>query len=97
MFAKQINDAILFFGAQSINVKKLKHRFAALTGNDYDTWFLNQQELDAQQQQTQQQTPQGGQAVPGGPNMQPKSMPGQLPGQQGPGQPMAPNSSTYIR
>lgn len=91
LFAKQINDAILFFGAKSINVKKLKHRFSALTGNDYDTWFLDQQELEAKQAQQQNQQPQGGgQAVPGGPNMQPKSMPGTLPGA-----PMAANTSTY--
>ena len=86
LFAKQINDAILFFGIESINVKKLKRRFANLTGNDYDTWFLEQQELDAQQPAIG-----GGQAVPGGPNNQPKSMPGQLPGA-----PMAPNSSAFV-
>lgn len=45
VFAKQIQDAMTFFGPQSLNVKKLKHRFALLTGNDFDTWFLNQQEL----------------------------------------------------
>ena len=94
LFAKQINDAILFFGAQSINVKKLKHRFSALTGNDYDTWFLDQQELEAQQAQQQTQPPVGGgQAVPGGPNMQPKSMPGQLPGNAN--VPMSQNTSTF--
>jgi len=98
LFAKQINDAILFFGAESINVKKLKHKFSALTGNDYDTWFLDQQELEAQQASQQRQNPQGGQAVPGGPNIQPKSMPGNpLPGQAGPGSPQAPNSSVYMR
>ena len=54
--------------------------------------------MDAQQASQQQQTPQGGQAVPGGPNIQPKSMPGNpLPGQAGPGAPQAPNSSVYMR
>ncbi len=92
LFAKQINDAILFFGQESINVKKLKHRFSALTGNDYDTWFLDQQELEAKQAQMQQQGQGqgGGQVVPGGPNNSPKSMPGKLPGA-----PVAANSSVY--
>lgn len=69
MFAKQINDAITFFGPQSMNVKKLKHRFAKLTGNDFDVWFLSQQELDQQQQTQQAQNPAPGQpgSVPGQP------------------------------
>ncbi len=45
MFAKQITDATAMFGADSLNVKKLKHRFAALTGNDFDTFFISEQEL----------------------------------------------------
>lgn len=49
VFAKQIQDATMFFGPQSLNVKKLKHRFAALTGNDFDTWFLNEKDLALQQ------------------------------------------------
>lgn len=50
LFAKQIQDAIAFFGPESLNVKKLKHRFSSITGNDYDTWFLNEQELEQKQQ-----------------------------------------------
>lgn len=53
MFAKQIADATAFFGPESLNVKKLKHKFAALTGNDFDTWFISQQELEQKQQQAQ--------------------------------------------
>lgn len=49
VFAKQITDAITMFGPQSLNVKRLKHRFARLTGNDFDTFFLNEQDLAAQQ------------------------------------------------
>ncbi len=71
LFAKQINDATTFFGPDSLNVKKLKHRFAALTGNDFDTWFISQQELDQKQQMQQQQqmqNPVGSpQTVPGKP------------------------------
>ena len=48
VFAKQIQDAMTFFGPQSLNVKKLKHRFSVLTGNDFDTWFLNEQEMALQ-------------------------------------------------
>lgn len=51
MFAKQIHDATAFFGPDSLNVKKLKHRFASLTGNDFDTWFINEQELMQKRQQ----------------------------------------------
>lgn len=68
MFAKQINDAMLFFGPQSINVKRLKHRFAILTGMNYEDWFNKQDEGIA------------GKVTPGGPNPSPKSMPGSLPG-----------------
>lgn len=60
LFSKQIVDAQTFFGLDSLNVKKLKHKFAAMTGQDFDTWFINEQELQqnrqaaaqAQQQQT---------------------------------------------
>lgn len=50
MFAKQINDAMTFFGPDSINVKRLKHRFASITGNDYDTWFTSEAELEQKRQ-----------------------------------------------
>lgn len=50
MFAKQIQDAVAFFGPESLNVKKLKHRFSSLTGNDFDTWFISEQELQQKQQ-----------------------------------------------
>lgn len=72
VFAKQIQDAMMFFGPQSMNVKKLKHRFAQLTGNDFDTWFLNEQEMALQQAQNPQQSP----AAPGNST----STPGQVPG-----------------
>jgi hypothetical protein len=55
MFAKQITDATAMFGPDSLNVKKLKHRFAALTGMDFDTWFINEKELQQKQQAAQQQ------------------------------------------
>lgn len=72
MFAKQIQDATTFFGPDSLNVKKLKHRFASLTGNDFDTWFLNEQDLAQKQQQAQQAAaaqggPGGAAPVPGKP------------------------------
>ena len=59
MFAKQINDAVGIFGPDSLNVKKLKYRFAAKTGEDFDSWFISEQELEQKQQaqaQQQQQT-----------------------------------------
>lgn len=75
LFAKQINDAMTFFGPQSLAVKKLKHRFAKLTGQDYDTWFMSQQELDQQQQAEQSKM-----AAAGG-------APGSIPGKPVAGQP----------
>lgn len=66
MFAKQIQDAAMFFGPDSLNVKKLKHKFASMTGNDFDTWFLGEQELQQKQQQAQSmqtQNPQQGSGV----------------------------------
>lgn len=54
MFAKQVGDAIAIFGPQSLNVKKLKYKFAKTTGQDYDTWFITEQELEQKQQQEAQ-------------------------------------------
>lgn len=76
MFAKQIGDATTFFGPQSLNVKRLKHRFSSLTGNDFDTWFLSEQEL--QQAQTQAAMANGG---------APNGQPGQTPPSPGAGLP----------
>lgn len=45
VFAKQIVDAQTMFGPESLNVKRLKHRFARLTGSSFDNWFLSEQEL----------------------------------------------------
>lgn len=69
MFAKQVSDAAMMFGPESLNVKKLKHRFAAISGNDFDTFFLNEQDLAQKQQQMQasaQQGQNGGQPAPNG-------------------------------
>lgn len=67
MFSKQIQDAITMFGQDSLNVKKLKHKFAAKTGNDYDTWFISEQELQLKQQQTPPAAPDATSKVPGKP------------------------------
>ncbi len=68
VFAKQIQDAALFFGPDSLNVKRLKHRFAALTGNNFDTWFVSEQELEmkrAMAMSTEGGAPVDGAAAPG--------------------------------
>lgn len=49
VFAKQIQDAQLMFGPDALNVKRLKHRFARLTGNDFDTFFIPEKELELKQ------------------------------------------------
>lgn len=72
LFAKQITDAQTFFGPDSLNVKKLKHKFAAKTGEDFDTWFINEQEL-----QQKQQAAAASQPNPGDPNA--NKMPGGTP------------------
>lgn len=72
MFAKQIQDASTFFGPDSLNVKKLKHKFANMTGQDFDTWFIKEQEL---QQNRQQAAQVAGQSAPAG-----AGIPGQKPG-----------------
>lgn len=71
IFAKQIVDAQTFFGPDSLNVKKLKHKFANMTGQDFDTWFISEQELEQKRQAAAQaaQDPAaaGGQSIPGKP------------------------------
>lgn len=75
LFAKQITDAQTFFGPDSLNVKKLKHKFAAKTGEDFDTWFINEQEL----QQKQQQAAQAAAAAGGTGNPPNNNLPGGTP------------------
>lgn len=57
MFSKQITDAQTIFGPQSLNVKRLKHKFAKKTGQDFDTFFLNEQQLQQAQQDASLQSP----------------------------------------
>ena len=54
LFAKQVADAQTFFGPDSMNVARLKHKFSSLTGNDFDTWFLTESEMQQKQQAMQQ-------------------------------------------
>ena len=68
MFAKQITDAATFFGPESMNVKKLKHRFAKLTGTDFDTWFIKEQELQQKQAAAAAAAGPGGAVPTGKPN-----------------------------
>jgi hypothetical protein len=49
-----------------MNVKRLKHRFAAISGEDFDTFFLSEADLAQKQQEAAaQQT--GAQPAPGTP------------------------------
>lgn len=65
MFAKQLGDAINAFGPEALQVKKLKHKFAKMTGEDFDTWFVSEQEL-LQKQQEMAQAAAGGDMGGGG-------------------------------
>lgn len=79
MFAKQIGDAIAIFGAESLNVKKLKYKFAKVTGNDYDTWFLSAEDMQQKQQEMVQMEQGGGNAPAINPNMAHGAQPGAKP------------------
>lgn len=62
MFAKKVTDAATMFGPDSLNVKRLKHRFAAVSGEDFDTFFLSEQDLQQKQQQAAAAAPANGAA-----------------------------------
>lgn len=49
MFVQNIREASELFGPQSLNVEKLKQRFSAVIGEDFDTWFLDQATVQALQ------------------------------------------------
>ena len=80
MFAKQLGDAIAAFGIDSMKVSRLKKEFAKMTGKDFDTWFLNEQELQQHQAEMAQQN--GGMQNGGGnaPVVNPKTAFGAQPG-----------------
>jgi len=73
-FIQKIMQSAQIFGMQSLNVQKLKARYAEVMGEQFDDLFLSEQDLQLQQQQQQQQNntvPPGG---PGGgqnPNVPP--------------------------
>lgn len=54
LFVAMITQAANIFGMDSMNVADLKQRYAAVMGEDFDTLFLNQQDLELKQQQAQQ-------------------------------------------
>lgn len=45
LFVQNIREAIEMFGPQSINVAKLKQRYAAVIGEDYDTLFASESDI----------------------------------------------------
>lgn len=53
IFVQNVREAMEIFGPNSINVEKLKQRYSAVIGEDYDTWFIDEmklQELNMAQQ-----------------------------------------------
>lgn len=46
MFIENIKNAIEIFGPESINVEKLKQRYSAVIGEDYETWFKDEGTLN---------------------------------------------------
>jgi len=45
ILVQNIREAIEIFGPQSINAEKLKQRFAAVIGEDYDVWFTSENDM----------------------------------------------------
>lgn len=83
MFAKQLGDAINAFGPEALQVKKLKYKFAKMTGNDFDTWFKSEMELQQQAVEQAQIDPATGQPVAGGGGKAPAINPVTAHGAQG--------------
>lgn len=79
IFAKQLGDAIASFGIDSLNVKKLKYKFAKATGKDFDTWFISEQELQDKIAANAGQVSGGGNAPIVNQNMAHGAMPGSNP------------------
>lgn len=46
IFIENIRQAIEIFGPQSINVERLKQRYSAVIGEDYETFFLDEGKLE---------------------------------------------------
>lgn len=63
-FVAMITQAQNLFGPDSLQVDRLKKRYAQVMGEVYDDLFLNPQELDAKRQQAAQLNPTGGQGNP---------------------------------
>lgn len=100
MFAKQIGDAIAVFGPQALNVKKLKNKFAKVTGQDFDTWFISEQELQQKQQEAadaQMMADGGGKAPMINMNTAHGAMPGAKPSIAKIAQGAQPNVGTVMR
>lgn len=89
-FVAMITQAQQLFGPESLQVDRLKKRYAQVMGEVYDDLFLNPQELQANQQQAQQQAAQ--QAQQNNPqNQQPNNPAAAVPSQyQGTPSPFAP-------
>lgn len=45
IFVQNVREAAELFGPQSLNVEKLKQRYTAVIGEDFDTWFLSEIEV----------------------------------------------------
>lgn len=84
MFINMISQASALFGMQSLQVSRLKKRYAHKFGESYDDIFKSDQEIEQQQQQDQALAmAQGG--APGGPGSPP--MPGAVPSPLSPASP----------
>lgn len=46
IFVQNIREAMEIFGPQSLNVEKLKQRYTAVIGEDYDVWFRDEGTLE---------------------------------------------------
>lgn len=46
IFVQNIREAQELFGPDSMNVEKLKQRYTAVIGEDFDTWFKSEQDME---------------------------------------------------
>jgi hypothetical protein len=77
-FIDGVKNAAALFGPESLNKPRLKKRYASVMNEQYDTYFISDEELKKQQEMAAQQAMMA--SMGGAPGMPPaNAMPGQVP------------------
>ena len=66
MFIAMVTQAANIFGIDSLALGKLKKRYASVMGEDFETIFISEEEVQMKQMQAQQSAMNGQDALPGG-------------------------------